>query len=487
MKTKNIFKALAVAMLLPAMLLTTACSNDDDAVNNDNTAKNGYPLQVTVNVTREGDGGTTRATFDGSKLNFSSGDMLFVKGSHATAGEFAGTLEWKSGGTFSGTIYTANTYSSTADALFSSATTVNATLLPNGYGSHSYLSTTGSGYSTMLIQPNINNTFATTKALAVEQYSYEYAGGYSSGFALHPQNAILNFTITGLTASTLVTATLTKGDPATITISGSVTTDGYGKATFAMALGGGADLNDFSLTVGGNAVTLVSSSTSAAAGKIYNIARSITNLGSLLADYTAQNGETLTGTLTGNYKISIADGATVTLDGVTITNLGNGCDWAGINCPGDATIILKGDNEVCSGWDDGGYTNFPGIWIATGKTLNIMGDGSLTASSGASGASDPCGAGIGGGFEIDCGNINISGGTINATGGDMAACIGGGCNASCGNITITSGVTRVTATKGYEAPNSIGAGGGSGTCGTVTIGGIVTGNITTSPYTYPEP
>jgi len=47
-------------------------------------------------------------------------------------------------------------------------------------------------------------------------------------------------------------------------------------------------------------------------------------------------------------------------------------------------------------------------------------------------------------------------------------------------------VTRITATKGSTAPNSIGAGGGAGTCGTVTIGGNV-GAITESPYTYPKP
>ncbi|MDT3360443.1 MAG: hypothetical protein LIR31_00380 [Bacteroidota bacterium] len=91
-----------------------------------------------------------------------------------------------------------------------------------------------------------------------------------------------------------------------------------------------------------------------------------------------------------------------------------------------------------------------------------------------------------------CGNILISGGTVTATGGENAAGIGGGRGnsntelSSCGTITITTGVTKVTATKGSGAPNSIGAG-YFGTCGTVTIGGIVTGNITTSPYTYPAP
>ena len=46
MKTKNIFKALALAMLMPAMVLTTACSNDDDLVNNENTATKGYALAM---------------------------------------------------------------------------------------------------------------------------------------------------------------------------------------------------------------------------------------------------------------------------------------------------------------------------------------------------------------------------------------------------------------------------------------------------------
>ena len=77
---------------------------------------------------------------------------------------------------------------------------------------------------------------------------------------------------------------------------------------------------------------------------------------------------------------------------------------------------------------------------------------------------------------------------VTATGGDNAAGIGGGRGnnssyfSSCGDITITTGVTKVTATMGDGATNSIGAG-YYGTCGTVTIGGNV-GAITTSPYTY---
>ena len=225
------------------------------------------------------------------------------------------------------------------------------------------------------------------------------------------------------------------------------------------------------------------------------------DLAALTANYEAQDGDVLTGTLAGNYKITIADGATVTLQGVTINGVNNNSyKWAGLTLAGDGTIILKGENSL-----KGFYEDWPGIHVPSGKTVTIQGNGSLTASS------NGYGAGIGGGYQIACGNITIEGGTITATGGDDAAGIGGGHGAACGNIlitdgtitatggisaagigsgvgascgtiTITDGVTSVTATKGSSAPNSIGKG-YEGSCGTVTIGGTE-GAISTSPYTY---
>ena len=223
-----------------------------------------------------------------------------------------------------------------------------------------------------------------------------------------------------------------------------------------------------------------------------------TRLSTLSSDYTAADGETLYGTLVGNYKISIADGATVTLKDVTIDGSGN---YAGITCLGDATIILDGTNNV-----KGCSSDYPGIYVPQYKTLTILGKGSLTATgndrgAGIGGSSDAyCGnivieggtiaatgglsaAGIGTGSDGTCGSITISGGTVTATGGDEAAGIGSGWYGSCGNITITEGVTSVTATKGFDAYNSIGAG-YHGSCGTVTIGGNV-GAISKSPYTFP--
>jgi hypothetical protein len=47
----------------------------------------------------------------------------------------------------------------------------------------------------------------------------------------------------------------------------------------------------------------------------------LTDLSTITSNYTAKNGEILTGTLGSNVKISIANGATVTLDGVTINGV----------------------------------------------------------------------------------------------------------------------------------------------------------------------
>ena len=284
MKTKNIFKAVALAMMMPAMLLTTACSNEDvNLTNNDSNNKKGFELPVTINVTRQGDEGTTRATYNATdkKLEFSDGDKLFVVGQNPTsggAGQFAGTLTWQSGGTFSGTITTQNEYTGSADVLFSAASAVAAVLLPSGYETPGYLFIDKyNGYDDR-IGYDRNKGFATTKALAVEQFSYEMTTTYSGGFALHPQNAILNFTITGLVPNAEVNTTLKHEESGIINnlVSGNVTTNGSGEATFAMALSGGlCNIKDLTLIVGGNVVSITSTDKYPAAGKIYNISRSV--------------------------------------------------------------------------------------------------------------------------------------------------------------------------------------------------------------------
>ena len=305
MQTKNIFKTLALAMLMPTMLLTTACSSEDDVVNSnianiETVANKGYALPVTVNVTREGDKGSNRAAYTEStgKLAFTAGDKLLVRGndnSDGGAGRFASLLDYDaSEEKFSGTIYTENSYSGTADALFTAATAnwVGAALFPNGYETYAFLSLSGSGYSTSYSM-SYNKAIAATKAAAVEQFSLETAKTYSSGFALSPENAILNFTITGLTDGA---KDVTLKDGTRTMFTGSVTPTS-GTAAFAL----GAMIKNYSdfpvnlknviLTIDGTDIAITSTNNNLAAGKIYNINRSAS--APLPAVFTVDAGKTV--------------------------------------------------------------------------------------------------------------------------------------------------------------------------------------------------
>lgn len=214
-------------------------------------------------------------------------------------------------------------------------------------------------------------------------------------------------------------------------------------------------------------------------GKYYEIMVRMTymnlvDLSKVKNNVTLQDGTTVIGTLAGKYKVSIENkvgGATVTLSGVNINGSGTWStgNYAGLNCLGDATVILAdGSTNNVKGF----YRNYPGIHIPSGNTLAIQGTGTLNASSN---SGENAGAGIGGGWQISCGNITIHSGTVTTTvGGSGGAGIGGGCyNASCGNIIISGGT--ITATGGEGAPG-IGAGKNS-SGGNITIsGGTVTAN-----------
>ena len=212
------------------------------------------------------------------------------------------------------------------------------------------------------------------------------------------------------------------------------------------------------------------------ASKIYDVTVKTfqgVDLSKLTTNYTALDGDILSGTLdVANYpvKISIAAGATVTLKGLTINGVNDySYQWAGITCEGDATIILAdGSTNTVKGF----YHYFPGIIVAEGYTLTIsggaLGTGKLNASS------HYYAAGIGGGHDVNCGNITINGGFITAEGGFYGAGIGGGKGSyedsnvgKCGNITISGG--NITS-KCMGMCAGIG-GGDKGTCGNITISG----------------
>lgn len=221
------------------------------------------------------------------------------------------------------------------------------------------------------------------------------------------------------------------------------------------------------------------------------------NLSYLKTDFLLQDGDVVTGSLSEAHKITIADGAEITLSGVSInksTSLtGN---YAGLTCLGDATIILKdGTTNNVKRFSNNSY---PGIQVGpTGKKLTIKGTGTLNATgcSGIGSSNQACGnieilngtvkaegetgAGIGCG-SANCGNITISGGSITANGGNGATAIGSNVGMQCGNISIMGG-TIVARESPYAYAHGVGIGSAPGqsgknsVCGDISIsGGTVT-------------
>ena len=228
---------------------------------------------------------------------------------------------------------------------------------------------------------------------------------------------------------------------------------------------------------------------SLAKGKLYTstdlalIKQNTVALGALSANYTASNGDVLTGTLPAAYRVIIPDGTTVTLNNAIINHDGG---WDGdvtytssaITCLGDATIILADgttNSVTVPGGNTAGTCNYPGILVGgAGTKLKITGSGELTVIGGY------IAAGIGSmnglGSSVPCGQIQIDGGIINAYSGNVSTpgdgaetgigSVMGGSSDRCDGITINGGV--VTAKGGTSG---LGSGLMGDKCTFVTING----------------
>lgn len=158
--------------------------------------------------------------------------------------------------------------------------------------------------------------------------------------------------------------------------------------------------------------------------------------------------------------------ANVTLENVNIDVSSNQEAAITTQGQGNVTLNLSGDNSVQSG------TYHAGVHKENTGNLTVTapegGTGSLNATGGQGGA------GIGGGgIDGNGNNITISGGTVDAKGGEYSAGIGGGGNSSDNNaskITISGG--NVTATGAGSAAGIGGGNGGSGTDIEITGGKV---------------
>ena len=390
-----------------------------------------------------------------------------------------------------------------------------------------------------------------------EQYDEYYLVTIEGGITLESQQAIVKFTLVDKAdATTPMNVTRLEVYDHYYTIFVEPVSPTNALYVAVNSDGVESDYHLKAVTATGDVYTYDRSDVTFLCGKYYEVKVQMTkqqpttiDLSKLSEPYIAVNGDVLTGTLSEdvNVKISITDGATVTLQDVTIEGWDREkYDWAGLTCEGDATIVLKNVNSV-----RGFYFIQPGISVPVGKTLTIRGDGTLNVQSNnslhpyedvygpgiggrinndcgniriesgtvnaighkrspgigsskedicgdititggtvtATGGDYASGIGAGEGFSARCGNITITGGTVTATGGQEAAGIGCGLNSHCGNITISNSAS-VTATKGGRAPYSVGIGYndvvGKPTCGTITIGDTKYYDGTTKTWTSEE-
>jgi len=460
---------MAALALVGAMM--TGCSSEDNVIDNPPQPENKTNV-VTLTATIGFDDGvaTTRAVTGTGVKTFGDGDQMAVIYQNTSGGtvKAVGTLT-SGAGTKSGTF----TFTLTNPDKTQNVTYIYPAAMANNDGTVNYAA--------------LNSQDGTLTSLAANLDYCTKSGAWDGGnlptLTLENQLAILAVTLKNEAGSSDITSGTTK-----LTVSDGTNTYNVTREAAAgpiyVAIRPTSDATiDITATSGGKGYYKTLTTTkSYAASNGYSVSWKMTqgaNLSMLTAAYTAQNGDKLTGTLASNVKISIADGATVTLDGLSINASGSWTsgNYAGITCEGNATITLEGTNTVK------GFANkYPGIFVSSGKTLVINGTGELNASSNGSYDTGSGGAGIGGGDKMNCGNIEIQSGTVTATGNADGAGIGGGQNANCGDISISGGT--VTATGGYRAAG-IGGGrrGTSGTkngydsasCGNITIsGGTVT-------------
>ena len=485
----EMFKSLSLAALLIASATFAACSSSDDNIIEEQPVQPKEKVYtMTVQATKGGDEAQTRGLeLDGNTLNvkWNEGEKVVVMQDDDILGTLTATPDPNdpTKATLTGELDDLDLEEDIEFHLHSASCDYSrqSGVLLSKDGENSIEE--NFDYATCKVEAGSDKikTSVVKDPDGDEQYDEYYLVTIEGGITLESQQAIVKFTLVDKAdATTPMNVTRLEVD------------DHYGiifvepvsptNALYVAVNSDGVELNYHlkAVTATGDVYTYDRSDVTFLCGKYYEVKVQMTkqqpatiDLSKLSEPYIAVNGDVLTGTLPEdvNVKISITDGATVTLQKVTIEGWDHeDYDWAGLTCEGDATIVLKDVNSV-----RGFYFFQPGISVPVGKTLTIRGDGTLNVQS--NNSLHPYeyvyGPGIGGRINNDCGNIRIESGTVNAIGHNKSPGIGSSKEHICGNITITGGT--VTATGGDYAAG-IGAGEGfSARCGNITItGGTVT-------------
>lgn len=265
-------------------------------------------------------------------------------------------------------------------------------------------------------------------------------------------------------AAFMPTAYMAYADPGTINIIGGslvITPDGdHSKIT-----GNGSELSGTTIVISGGSVTLTIDNinlkpTNGCPIKLINGANvNLVLSGTNILDSTSNSAP--------QPGLEVDSDCTLTISGTGSLTAKGYFDSAGIggitNCSNGTININSGSVTAIGGNRGAGIGSGLGTGSNISGTINISG-GNVTAD-GTNG-----GAGIGGGSFSNCGIINISGGTVIASGGaNGGAGIGGGHWGGGGSVTITGSNTHVTV-AGNNGGNDIGSGSGNFNEGTIKVG-----------------
>lgn len=457
---------MAVA-LLTAGMMTTACSNDDVAIENPTEQTSKGDMLFTATIAPKD--GTTRSVSEGGVTTWVVNEQIAVyyqktDDSYATAtanvdavnegkATISATLsDAKNGGTVK-FVYPASLVDATGD--------IDETKLKiNQHGTIADISANFDAATATAILKTNGTTCGTTETIAFT--NQVLIGKFTPKLGNTAIDGITSLTISdGSTYSYNVTPTSgtfgTEGiyvamlpvDDEEVIISAQTASQRYGYGGKKITLTKGMLYNNLAIPM----------------LKVHDLSS-----GSFNADEDAFIYQSVIATTSNT--ITIGAGRKVILSNVDISTDDNNA----IACSGNADIILSGSSTVKN-------SSVIKAVIKAGpakKTLTISGAGSIDAQAVYSSPTINA-AVIGSDAGGTCGNITITGGIIWASfaNSSYGAAIGTGLNGICGTITIGSGIIRVSATSADSDAKCIGAGLG-GTCGTVTVATGLSDNGTDS-------
>lgn len=426
--------------LLMAGAAFVSCSKDEETVVTDQT------YTMTVNATKGGDKATKDLSLDGTTLNatWAQGERVTVY-NESRAANLGGYLEAQSDGA-------STTLSGTLTGTVMAGDNLRLYYLTQGY----YTSQDG---TLEYIASHCDYAEATVTVASATSGNITTTGTAE----FENKQSIVKFTLQNASGSAISASELIVEVGAT----SYTVTPASARSEFFVAIPNASGTVTLTATVGGDTYTYTKSGVTFSNSQYYTITvrmGKLINLSALSADYEAQNGDVLSGTLDNSYQLTVASGATITLKGASIPLPVSERNWAGITCNGYANIMIEGSNTVYA------FGDYPGIYVPVGSTLTISGNGSLYAKN-----NNGQGAGIGAGYKMPCGDIVIESGDITAEGDEGCGIGAAPYTAGCGNITINSN-GNITASSNYSAGIGSSMGDddddtewGMSSCGDITI------------------